>query len=270
MAGEDAAHGRLPALPLRVQGVDKTDWLTETHVATAYHQRFQAAADRRERMREVQQDLVAAECDRDRPHLVVTLVPEMPGEMPINQRSFVAHKEALSAARPLLGLSHQPFVQVSVGRRRLRLGWPSPAARRDVAYLHDDGAGVCAHPIDTRVYTMDDDARVRVVDADVLVHRLMSAPAFLGAHAQDRCGTTGTVNIEVDLVDEMYSHPWAPPEPIARPGVPSREPAHPLVVEQRSEQSATFMAVTAQAEITALLDERTRSRGGSPRPAPTS
>ncbi|MGW9211236.1 AlbA family DNA-binding domain-containing protein [Embleya sp. NPDC055664] len=232
----------------------KTDWLTETHVATAYHQRFQAAADRRERMREVQQDLVAEERTRDRPHLVVTLVPDVPGEMPINQRSFVAHEAALLAARPLLGLSQQPFLQVSVGRCRLRLDWPPPASRKDLAYLHDDGAGIWAHPVNTRVYTMDDDTSVRVVDADVLVHRLMSALAFLGAHARDRCGTTGTVN-EVDLVDEMYSHPWAPPEPIARPGVPSREPAHPLVVEQRSGQSATFNAVSAQAEITALLDD---------------
>ncbi len=170
----------------------ETDWLTETHVATAYHQRFQAAADRQERMREVQQDLVAEECNRDRPHPVVTLVPEVPGEMPINQRSFVAHKEAPSAARPLLGLSHQPFVQVSVGRRKLRLGRPSPAARRDLAYLHDDGAGVWARPIDTRVYTVDDDARVRVVDA------VTARPAWI-------CFRSGRRSLEWPYLGAGYS-----------------------------------------------------------------
>ncbi|MFD8003853.1 AlbA family DNA-binding domain-containing protein [Streptomyces mirabilis] len=38
----------------------KTGWLTETYVASAYHQRITAAADRRQRLRDIDQDLVTA------------------------------------------------------------------------------------------------------------------------------------------------------------------------------------------------------------------
>ncbi|WP_405542514.1 ATP-binding protein [Streptomyces phaeochromogenes] len=240
----------------------KTDWLSETYVASAYHQRFTAAADRRQRMRDIEQDLVTAECERDKPHLLVTLVPDTPGRMRINQESFTDHKQALQAAQPLLGLGKRVFQQVSVGAHKLVLDSPRARSRSDLVQLYDDGSGIWAQPIETWVDRDEDvDERVRFVEAGLLVHRLMSALAFLAGHARDRCGTTGTAAIEVHLVDEMYSHPYTPPEPVG--GRTPRERAYPMNVASPAPfPQGTRTAVYAQANVTALIDDLADARLG--------
>lgn len=240
----------------------KTDWLTETYVANAYHQRFTAAADRRQRMRDIGHELVTAECDRDKPHLLVTLVPDMPGRMRINQESFTVYRKALQAAEPLLGLNEQPFQQISVGAHKLVLDSPRARSRSELVHLYDDGSGIWAQPIETWAgQDQDRHERVRFVEADLLVHRLMSALAFLASHARDRCGATGTAAIEVDFVAGMCFHPYAPPKP---------------VIELRPRERTYLMSVTspapfpqgastafyARADITALIDDLADARIG--------
>ncbi|MET7717241.1 ATP-binding protein [Streptomyces sp. NPDC005407] len=239
------------------RGGSTTEWLTETYVASAYHQRFTALAGRQERMRELQQQLAAQETDRNLPHLLVTLVPDVPGDMRINQESYERYEAALRQARPFLGQDEEPFKAVSVQAQRLMLHNPRVRSRSDLAYLYTDGSGIWALPLAT---SFDQDAepneRVRALDADLLVHQLMSALAFLGAHARDRCGTTGTARVEADLVDRMYSHPWAPPEPYPRPG--QLRPAHlyPLgLLQHGPHPHGEFVCRHAQAEATALLDD---------------
>jgi hypothetical protein len=242
----------------------KTDWLTETYVATAYRQRFSAAADRQQRMRDIEQNFVTAERARSKPHLLVTLVPEVPGEMRINQESFTRHMNTLRAAQPLLGLEQRPFQQVSVGAHKLVLDHPQARSRSDLVELHDDGSGIWAQPIETWV-DRDEDVqdRMRFIEAGMLVHRLMSALAFLASHARDRCGTTGTATIEVDLVDEMYSHPYAPPKAVPRPGETPRERAYPITLGLPAPfPPGTHTSGSAQAEVTALIDDLADARTG--------
>ncbi|MEV6399208.1 hypothetical protein AB0M39_31225 [Streptomyces sp. NPDC051907] len=123
--------------------------------------------------------------------------------------------------------------------------------------LCTDGSGIWAQPVPAAFDEDDDpDERVRLLAADLLVHRLLSALAFLGSHARDRCGTTGTVRVEVDLVDRMHSHPYAPPEPVARPGQPRPERLYPLALLQHGPcPPGEFACRHAQAEATALLDD---------------
>ncbi|GAA4026975.1 hypothetical protein GCM10022232_85860 [Streptomyces plumbiresistens] len=240
----------------------KTEWLTETNVASAYHQRFTAAADRRQRMRDIEQTLVTAERDRLGPHLLVSLVPDVPGRMRINQESFTGHKKALEAAQPLLGLDTRPFHQVSVGAHRLILDSPRAHPHSDLVQLYDDGAGIWAQPIETWV-GRDGGGReqARFAEAGLLVHRLMSALAFLAGHARDRCGTTGTAAIEVCFVDEMHSHPHAPPEPAV--GRIPRERAYPMAVAlPASFRQHTRTSAYAQADGTAVLDDLADARTG--------
>lgn len=66
------------------RGGSQTDWLTETMVATAYRARYTAAAAREERLTDVESDIVLSVVERTTPHLIVALVPQMPGEMVIN------------------------------------------------------------------------------------------------------------------------------------------------------------------------------------------
>lgn len=246
-----------PALRYPRRSGSKTDWLSETYVATAYHQRFTAAADRATRTRDIETWLVTSELTRERPHLLVTLVPDMPGEMRINQSSFTEYKEQLLAAQPLIGSGTRLFRQVSVGPHRLTLEQRVGRSDGDLVHLYDDGSGIWAQPLPTRVDTDEDPTdRVRSLQGDVLAHRLMSALAFLAAHARDRCAATGTATVEVDLVDGMYAHPYAPPRPIRRPGQPARSETYPLTVEQVPPfPSGTHCAEAAQAEATALVDD---------------
>ncbi|MFC8239341.1 AlbA family DNA-binding domain-containing protein [Streptomyces chartreusis] len=235
----------------------KTDWLTETYVASAYRQRFSSAADRAKRMRDIETRLVTSELSRTRTHLLVTLVPDVPGEMRINQRSFTHHKEQLLAAQPLIATDTRLFRHVSVGSHRLVLEQRSDRADSDLAHLYDDGSGIWAQPLQTSVDNDEDPAdRVRSLAGDVLAHRLMSALIFLAGHARDRCGVAGTVAVEVDLVDGMYAHPYAPPLPTPFPGQAARRESYPLAVDQVPPfPSGTHCATAAQAEVTALVDD---------------
>ncbi|WP_329273300.1 ATP-binding protein [Streptomyces pseudovenezuelae] len=246
-----------PALRYPRRSGSKTDWLSETYVATAYHQRFTAAADRATRTRDIETLLVTSALSRERPHLLVTVVPDVPGEMRINQSSFTGYRDEILAAQPLIGAGTRLFRQVSVGPHRLTLEQRAGASDGDLAHLYDDGSGIWAVPLPTRV-DRDEDLtdRVRSLQGDVLAHRLMSALTFLAAHARDRCAVTGTATVEVDLVDGMYAHPYALPRPTLRPGQPARRESYPLTVEQVPPfPSGTHCAEAAQAEATALVDD---------------
>ncbi|WP_327686274.1 hypothetical protein [Streptomyces sp. NBC_00467] len=186
------------------------------------------------------------------------------GTCRISQAAFARYEPALRQAQPRLGQDVRPFKAVSVLSGRLMLHDPRVRERSDLAYLCTDGSGIWAQPLPTS-FDEDDDPgeRVRLLAADLLVHRLMSALAFVGTHARDRCATTGTVRIEADVVDRMYPHPYAPPEPILRPG--QLRPAHlyPLGLLQHGPYPASeFVCRHAQAEGTALLDDLADSGRG--------
>ncbi|MFJ8770261.1 AlbA family DNA-binding domain-containing protein [Streptomyces clavifer] len=246
-----------PALRYPRRSGSKTDWLSETYVATAYHQRFTAVADRATRLRDIETWLVTSELSRERPQLLVTLVPDVPGEMRIDQSSFTKYKGQLFAAQPLIASTKRLFQQVSVGPHRLTLQQRVGRSDGDQAHLYDDGSGIWVQPLPTRVDTDEDPTdRVRSLQGDVLVHRMMSAVTFLAAHARDRCAATGTASVEVGLVDGMYAHPYAPPRPFPRPGQPARSETYPLSVDQVPPfPSGTHCSEVAQAEATALVDD---------------
>ncbi|WP_241519036.1 hypothetical protein [Streptomyces sp. CB03238] len=184
--------------------------------------------------------------------------------MRINQETFAQHEPALRGAQPLLGQDDRPFKAVSVQSGGLMLHHPRVRSRSDLAYLYTDGSGIWAQPLPTEFdKDIEPDERLRVLQADVLVHRLLSALAFLATHARDRCGATGTVSIEVDLVDRMYSHPYAPPEPYPRPGQPRPGHVYPLVLQQTSPfPPSEFLCRSAQGEATAVLDDLTDAGTG--------
>ncbi|MFB6828436.1 AlbA family DNA-binding domain-containing protein [Streptomyces hydrogenans] len=238
------------------RGGTTTEWLTETYVATAYHQRFADLSGRQDRMKEIQQELVAQEAGRNAPHLIVTLVPDVPGDLLINQESFERYRRELLETRPLLGQDTQAFRAVHVQARRLMLHNPDLRTPSDLAYVFTDGSGIWAQPL-PKSFDEDEDPAERVLTtpADLVVHRLMSALAFLGAHARDRCGSTGTCRMEVDLVDRMYSHSYAPPEPLVRPGQQPPPHLYPLHLEQlQPYPNGAFVCPAASAEGTGFLD----------------
>ncbi|MFF8988282.1 helix-turn-helix domain-containing protein [Streptomyces globisporus] len=89
----------------------RTDWLTETDVATAYRRRFTEAADRGQRLVDVEREALAGLPASNMPKLLVTMTSEVPGDMPINREAYERHRRAI--IQDLL------FERVRIGSRRL-------------------------------------------------------------------------------------------------------------------------------------------------------
>ncbi|WEH37266.1 hypothetical protein PZB75_30225 [Streptomyces sp. AM 4-1-1] len=75
-------------------------------MATAYRARYTAAAARDERLADVESDIVMAVVERTTPHLIVALVPEIPGEMIVNASTFERYRVELLGADLYLGQGH--------------------------------------------------------------------------------------------------------------------------------------------------------------------
>ncbi|MCF0090005.1 MULTISPECIES: ATP-binding protein [unclassified Streptomyces] len=189
------------------RGGSKTEWLTETDVATAYRARFTAAAERDQRLADVEEDLVDALADRTTPHLIVTLAPEAPGDMVIDSARFARYQDEIQRTELYLGQGHRTFTRPAVGPRRLIVTEPA-GARAAGAELHRDGSAVIGLGLHTH------QSRLRGNDVDLqfsepgdVVYQLLCALPFLASHARDRAGASGTALVKAALVADMAEHP---------------------------------------------------------------
>ncbi|KUN35840.1 ATP-binding protein [Streptomyces longwoodensis] len=189
------------------RGSSKTEWLTETDIATAYRARFTAAAERDQRLADVEEDLVDALADRATPHLVVALAPEAPGDMVIDSARFARYQDEIQRAELYLGQGHRTFVRPAVGPRRLIVTEPAGdrAARVE---LHRDGSAVIGLGLHTHQSCMrGNDVDLQFVEPGDVVYQLLCALPFLAGHARDRAGASGTALVKAALVADMAEHP---------------------------------------------------------------
>ncbi|GAB2622722.1 hypothetical protein GCM10027168_63380 [Streptomyces capparidis] len=236
------------------RAASKTDWLTETDVATAYLRRFTAAADRIQRLATAERELLAALPPSNAPHLIVSLTPEVPGEMTINRDTFDRHREELRNTT-MLADAEPLFTDVHIGSRRLIASGGQPHGLVYAqGHLHRDGTGSLALRLPPRVDT-DDNKQFHWVELDTLVWSLRSALHVLGGHARDRTGATSTAILKAAVVDAPHSHPQGPPKPNMHPHA---APAHRHV--QRWNRQA------AGPKHPDLRPRRQRGRGAPRRP----
>jgi hypothetical protein len=185
--------------------VSKTDWMTETEVATAYYRRFRAAAERDQRLDDVERELLAALPPQNLAHLLVSLVPEAAGDMQITRTSFDQYKNELQAGPTLL--AETDLLEVKVGARRIIAhSRQANGYRYHHRELHRDGSGTFAMRISSRVLT-EEGIEFAWADASYVIYGLLSALRLLGSHARDRCGATGTARVKACIVDAPHSHP---------------------------------------------------------------
>ncbi|ALC26239.1 hypothetical protein ABE83_03475 [Streptomyces sp. CFMR 7] len=230
------------------RAASRTDWLSETDVATAYHRRFAAGADRSARLDTVERELLSALLLDGYPHLIVALTPEIPGEMVMNSESFDRYRTELQGVS-LLIQEEDAFTTIRVGSRRLIAtdGHPDGMLHHSHCELHRDGSGTFAQRVPLRFMDIDYE-RSTWLPPDLMVWLLMSALNILALHARDRTGATGTALIRAALVQ-------SPPR---QPDDPSRRAfPFPLIVDYGvdevplSTQSCTY----ADGEAVALLDD---------------
>ncbi|MER8103929.1 RNA-binding domain-containing protein [Kitasatospora sp. NPDC094016] len=237
------------------RGGSGTEWLTETAVATSYRARFSAAAERDRRMTDVEEDLVGALADRNEPHLIVTLVPEIAGEMTVDSARFAQYKDELLGTEFYLGQGHRLFGDVAVGARRLIVQETRGAAR---AELHRDGSAAIALPLHQHLSVPNGDEPnwLQYVEPGDVVYQLLCALPFLAGHARDRAAAGGTAQVKATLVDDMASHPCR------RLNVDPRRPRPlPLTVDFLHPATSQRMPTSTQpcgfaySEATVLLDD---------------
>jgi hypothetical protein len=236
------------------RAASKTDWLTETDVATAYHRRFSAAADRGQRLEDTERELLTGLPASNVAHLLVSVTPEVPGDMQITQASYRRHRNELLTAALFLGEDEPLFTEVRIGSRRLIAQGGDPGGYwYNRCELHRDGSGGTAMRMGSRTET-EQMVEFAWAEPDTVVYELLTALYLLGSHARDRAGTTGTALIKAALVDAPHSHPQGPPTPNMHPLMPFRIDNVSSVSGRRAALSTQFCAF-ADSQAAALLDD---------------
>jgi capsule polysaccharide export protein KpsE/RkpR len=120
--------------------------LSEPEVADAYRTRFAATHFQEERAREIEDTtLTRLATTDDQAWVVVSLVPDLPGELIIDQAALRAVRAELMGQHPLIMPVSTRWVRVNIARRRILADGTmneSRQARYLSAELYGDGAGV--------------------------------------------------------------------------------------------------------------------------------
>ena len=184
-----------------------TRYLSEPEVAAAYRERFGAAQRQADRAREIEADaLDRLAVTDDQVWVVTSLVPDLQGELVIDQAALGAARAELTGQRPLIVPSSLGWRRVSIGRRRLLADGAMDsgrAARWLSADLHEDGAGVfAAHvlsPASPAAAASTSEPEVRRVIDESVVNGILSGLRFLARHARDHAAAGGNALIRSQL-----------------------------------------------------------------------
>lgn len=184
-----------------------TRYLSEPEVADAYRQRFAAVRRQADRANEVEADaLDRLSTTDDQVWIVVSLVPDLAGDLVINRATLNAARGEILGRQPLLmpiGLSWQ---RVSIGRRRVLADGNVDNSRRArflSADLHYDGAGTFAafvlRPRPSQVNPNAGEPQVRQINDEMVVNGILSGLRLLARHARDRAAAGGSALIRAQL-----------------------------------------------------------------------
>lgn len=185
-----------------------TIWLSEPELADAYLRRFTLHDASGHRSETLAEEFIRT-LDVSEPWLILTLVPDSLGYMPIDKsvyQAFQARMQSRIAGLPWSGVSYRRF---GVGPRRLRAdGGPargtgeSGPAQWCATEVHADGSGAYAIRIADLARTERELNGVRrplILDDEDIAGGLISGLAWLGEHAW-QAGAGGVVTLRASVV----------------------------------------------------------------------
>lgn len=180
-----------------------TRYLSEPEVATAYRDRFAAASDQAERAQEMEEMAVGPLFPgSDMGWVVVSLVPDAPGELLIDQAALRIAQAELLGTRPTVLPTALSWTNVHVGRRCLLVSdsvADYTAPRSISAILCHDGAGVFAmNASDSHRGGQAPRPGLWLHD-EQSVNAILTGLRFLGRHARDRAATGGNALVRVHV-----------------------------------------------------------------------
>ncbi|MDX2970976.1 AlbA family DNA-binding domain-containing protein [Kribbella solani] len=182
-----------------------TLYLTEAEIAAAYRARFRSRDERAQRLADVTEE-AAQQLDNDSPWIVVAAVPDVAGDFAITTDVYQEFEREWDGRRPWpfgpqrasLNFGH---CRVGFGKLHagVALGEEGGGAKRALAELHTDGAGVHALAVRYGAQQGGPGQIFTVIPREQLVFGIAIGLHRLGVHAQHRAGATGTTTITATI-----------------------------------------------------------------------
>ncbi|MEN3540990.1 hypothetical protein AAH991_38155 [Microbispora sp. ZYX-F-249] len=198
------ANSGVTKWPRRV-GAQKI-WLSEAEIYAAYQRRFTGLANRAARLTQVETDVVRR-LVRNRPGLslpqpvlIVSMVPDLPGDMTINNTALADFRSDLADERLLPGALSPMLTNQTVGPRRL-IGYKPHRDGVAWAEFHADGSASIAIPIAKLIGS----TTYQVHDAEIVLW-MIGALRLMARHATEKTATTGTATLSARLLADVLTY----------------------------------------------------------------
>jgi hypothetical protein len=226
-----------------------TRYLSEPEVASAYRERLAGAQRQAAQIEEIEREALKRLNTSDAPWVIISLVPDLPGEMSINSEVFRTFRdEVIGQSLMIVPGFGTTFLRASVGRRRLLADGArdsSPSARWLSVELHADGSGVCGICVPDLAERgragppPEGEPLVRRVADESLVIAVMSGVLLLARHARDRAAAGGNALIRAQIYPISEARPmglghtrfYGFPDPLGDRVVMTQPPAAETVAE---------------------------------------
>jgi hypothetical protein len=183
-----------------------TRYLSEPEVAAAYRDRLAGATSQRDRLDTVERDAISRLNRDEHPWLVVTLVPDLPGDLVLTTSVFREFEQTILGRVVSIVRLDVQFHRASVGHRRLladggvdrsgkRVKWASLEA-------HTDGAGAYALPLWdlVRDHRREGESISTLINDESIAVALISGLVWLAHHAQERTAAGGNAALRASIL----------------------------------------------------------------------
>jgi Putative DNA-binding domain len=177
-----------------------TRYLSEPEVASAYRERLAGAQRQSARAEEVEGEALLRLDISDQPWVVVTLVPDLPGDLSLNSEVFTTFQQQITRQPATIVATGFSILRASVGRRRLLADGSrddSPLARWVSLELHTDGSGVYSGCV-LGAEPLGDGLGRQIPDEGIVI-AVMSGLLHLARHARDRAAAGGNALIRAQI-----------------------------------------------------------------------
>jgi hypothetical protein len=178
--------------------------------------------------------------------VVVTLAPDLPGDLIITREAFTAFDEEIRAKPWAIVPINIQIQRTNVGRRRLLAdgtSGSSPLAQWLSLELHTDGAGVFAACVPEQYFppTFVDSAgagpKPQLVDDERICVHVLEGLAFLAGYARDHAQAGGSCVVRARLFDVSTDRPTAIGESRRPGGFPESRTTNPVTIPPEPAES---------------------------------
>lgn len=186
-----------------------TRYLSEPEVAAAYRDRLAAGSHQADHAFKIEREALTRLNPSEMPWVVISLVPDLAGEMLISSESFRAFCAEVKGKRPTILSGGIRIHRASVGPRRLLADGTtdgSPLAKWISLEMHADGSGVCgiavrnlAHPPQYERDQDDRQSQPQMLEDEAIAVAVVSGLLHLGEHARERAAAGGNAVVRAQL-----------------------------------------------------------------------